>query len=63
MEEKQMVRRKSEKMIMGVCAGLARYFGMEPNIMRIIFVVGGLFTAGTTFWVYIVLIFIMKEQD
>jgi phage shock protein C len=62
MEEKQMVRRKSEKMIMGVCAGLARYFGMEPNIMRIIFVVGGLFT-GITPWVYLVCIFIMKEQD
>ena len=31
--------RPRDRMIAGVCAGLARRFGMSPNMMRLIFLI------------------------
>lgn len=46
MNEKRLVRVEDGKMIAGVCTGLAKYFGVDPTIIRIIFVLLGLFAAG-----------------
>jgi len=34
---KRLYRSKNEKMIAGVCGGLAVYFGLDPTIVRLIF--------------------------
>jgi phage shock protein PspC (stress-responsive transcriptional regulator) len=34
-----LTRPRSNRMIAGVCAGLARRFGLRPNVVRLIFVV------------------------
>ncbi len=46
MNEKRLVRVEDGKMIAGVCTGLAKYFGVDATIIRIIFVLLGLFAAG-----------------
>ena len=33
-------RSRSERMIAGVVGGLAKYFGMDPTLARVIYVVG-----------------------
>ncbi len=38
MQNKRLTRSESNKMIGGVCAGLANYFGIDPTIVRLIFV-------------------------
>jgi len=38
----QLVRRESDKMIAGVCAGLAQYFGVDAALVRVLAVVLGL---------------------
>lgn len=38
--------------IWGVCSGIANYFGIDPMLVRIGFVVGGLVTLGTTLLIY-----------
>jgi phage shock protein C len=35
---KRLFRSKSEKMIAGVCGGLASYFSLDPTIVRLIFI-------------------------
>jgi phage shock protein PspC (stress-responsive transcriptional regulator) len=52
-------RNADDKIIGGVCSGLANYFGIDPVILRILFVVlfGGLF------WVYILLWIIVPSQS
>ena len=35
---KRLYRSESNKMIAGVCGGLAEYFNIDPVIMRLIFV-------------------------
>ena len=36
--EKRLCRSRTDRMIWGVCGGLAEYFNMDPTIVRIIFV-------------------------
>ena len=36
--EKRLYRSRSDRMIWGVCGGVAKYFDMDPTIVRIIFV-------------------------
>ncbi|RYG05899.1 MAG: PspC domain-containing protein, partial [Chitinophagaceae bacterium] len=55
----KFVRNEDDKIIGGVCSGLANYFGIDPVIMRILFVV--LF--GAIFWVYILLWVIVPSQS
>ena len=46
MNEKRLTRVEEGRMIAGVCAGLGRYLGMDPTIVRIIFVLLALFAMG-----------------
>lgn len=52
---------KGEKMIFGVCSGLANYFDLDPTIMRVIFVVAFL-GFGMGLLIYIILAFIMPDK-
>jgi phage shock protein PspC (stress-responsive transcriptional regulator) len=52
-------RNADDKIIGGVCSGLANYLGIDPVIMRVIFVI--LF--GALFWVYILLWIIVPSQS
>lgn len=42
---KTLTRSKSNRMIAGVCAGLANYLNIDPTVVRLLFVLG-LFLAG-----------------
>ncbi len=35
---KRLFRSKNEKMIAGVCGGLASYFHLDPTIVRLVFI-------------------------
>src|SRR5258706_13958973 len=44
---KVLVRRRDNRIIAGVCAGLADYAGIDVNLLRVIVAALTLFTAGT----------------
>ena len=48
-----LYRNTRAKKIAGVCAGIADHFGINQNIMRLIFVAGFLFTGTLVIWLYI----------
>ena len=52
--KQRLLRDPQNKMIGGVCAGIANYFDIDPTIIRIIFVVG-LFSAYPFILAYIAL--------
>jgi phage shock protein PspC (stress-responsive transcriptional regulator) len=52
--------RPDDRMIAGVCAGLAHRFGMQPNTVRLIFVVSCLLP-GPQFVIYLVLWLLMPD--
>lgn len=62
MEEKKRLTRSNNKMIDGVCAGLAEYLDIDPTIVRIVWVLMVLF-AGFGILLYIILWLIMPKQQ
>jgi phage shock protein C len=59
--QKKMTRSTTNKMIGGVAGGMAEYFNMDVNMMRIIWVVAAFITGGTAALVYLVLMFVLPE--
>jgi phage shock protein PspC (stress-responsive transcriptional regulator) len=57
----QLVRPR-DRVIAGVCAGLARRFGMSPNTVRLIFVLSCLLP-GPQFLVYLALWVLVPNED
>ncbi len=55
----RLYRNADDKILGGVCSGLANYLGIDPVIMRILFVL----LAGALFWVYILLWIIVPSQS
>ncbi len=55
--EKRLYRSRKESMIGGVCGGLAEYLGVDPTLVRILFVLAVL--TGMTLLVYPVLWIVM----
>ena len=53
-QEKVLRRSRSHRIIGGVCGGLAEYFGVDPVLVRVIFVVIAIF-AGSGLLLYILL--------
>jgi phage shock protein PspC (stress-responsive transcriptional regulator) len=56
-----LVRPRKGRFIAGVCAGLARRFGMPVALVRIIAIVALIF-AGLPLWVYLVLWIIIPNE-
>lgn len=55
--------RSKNKVIAGVCAGLANYFGLEVSLVRIGFVLIGFITALVPLaLIYLVMMFIIPEE-
>lgn len=59
---KNLFRSKKERMIAGVCGGLAEYFSMDPTVVRLIFVLFALFSEGLGILAYIILILAVPEE-
>jgi phage shock protein PspC (stress-responsive transcriptional regulator) len=51
---KRLYRSRSEKMVGGVCGGLAEYLGMDVTLIRVLWVLVTLL-AGTGLLIYVVL--------
>ena len=44
---KKLCKSRNNKVITGVCGGVAEYFNIDPSIVRLIWAVAIIFTAGT----------------
>ena len=45
MENEKKLTRSSNRMIAGVCAGIAEYFGWDATLLRIVYILATFFTA------------------
>lgn len=60
-EPKRLYRSRKQRMIAGVCGGIAEHFNIDPVIPRIVAVVLLFISFGTAVLAYIVLWFIVPE--
>ena len=59
---KRLYRSRSERMVAGICGGLAEYFDIDPTIVRLLFVFGTIFTGSGLFWVYLIMMIVVPEE-
>lgn len=58
---KKLVRSKNNRMVCGVCAGVAEYFNLDPTVVRLLAVLAGVASAGTVMIAYLVAAVIIPE--
>lgn len=60
MEPKKLYRSQNNKMIAGVCGGLAEYINIDPTVVRLLWVIFGFVGFGVL--AYIIAAFIIPVQ-
>ncbi|MGE5590056.1 MAG: PspC domain-containing protein [Bacillota bacterium] len=58
--QKRLYRSRSERVIAGVCGGLAQYFAVDPTLVRIIWVLLAL--SGTGILLYLIALLVIPEE-
>jgi phage shock protein C len=59
---KALVRRREGRMLAGVCAGIADYFGVDVTMVRVTWAVVSVLTGGTGVLAYLVAWIIIPEE-
>jgi phage shock protein PspC (stress-responsive transcriptional regulator) len=59
---KVLVRSRDNRIVAGVCAGLADYLGMDVNVVRLLVALVTVFTAGTAILAYLVAWAVIPEE-
>jgi phage shock protein PspC (stress-responsive transcriptional regulator) len=63
MMPRKLHRSQKDRLLLGVCGGLAEYFEMDVTLMRVISVLIMLATGGAGIVAYFVLAFLMPRED
>ena len=58
----KLVRGESDTKITGVCGAIGRYFGIDPTIVRILFVLASILGVGSPILIYIILSIVIPND-
>jgi len=60
---RELRRSTKDRMFAGVCGGLGEFFGIDPTVVRLLFVFGVIFGYGIMILVYLVLFLVVPEDN
>ena len=60
--QKELKRSSSDSVICGVCGGIAEYFGIDSNVVRLVWAAVSLF-AGSGIILYIIAAFLLPKDE
>jgi phage shock protein C len=61
---KQLYRSRKDRMIGGVCGGLGEYFGIDPTLVRVLFIFGAFMgVPGALAVVYLVMLILVPQEQ
>lgn len=58
---KELKRSRTDRMVAGVCGGIGEYLDIDPNVIRLIWVVVTVFTVGTGILAYLLAWLVIPE--
>lgn len=61
-DHKQLARAREGRMVAGVCAGIGQFFGIDANIIRVVFAALTIFTGGAGVLVYLAAWAVVPEE-
>ena len=59
---KKLYRSRTDRKIWGVCGGLAKYFDIDPTIIRVV-AVASIFVGTLGIWIYIIMALIVPTES
>ncbi len=62
MQTRQLRRSRTNRRIAGVCGGLGAYFGIDPTLIRLLFVLLALPGGAPGLLIYLILWLVMPEE-
>jgi phage shock protein PspC (stress-responsive transcriptional regulator) len=60
---KHLKRSLRDRKLAGICGGMADYLGIDPAIVRILWVLAAFISVGVVVLLYLALIFIIPNED
>lgn len=60
---KKLRKSITNRNLFGVCAGLGEYLGIDITLIRILFVLGSIFSGSVVFWIYIILALVLPNEE
>ena len=61
-EPRRLYRSRNNKILCGVCGGIAEYMDVDPNIARLLWIIGTIFTLGLGIPAYILACLIIPSN-
>ena len=58
----KLYRSKNNRWIAGICGGLGKFFNIDPTIVRVIWIIGTLFSMGFGIILYLILWAVIPEK-
>jgi phage shock protein C len=58
---RKFYRSRTNRVLWGVCGGLAQYFNIDPRLIRVI-AVASLFVGSLGFWIYIIMAILIPSE-
>jgi phage shock protein C len=55
--------KSKNKTLFGVCGGIAKWLNLDVSLVRILFVLGTIFTGSLVFWIYILLALVLPNEE
>lgn len=59
---RRLFRSRDDRMIAGVCGGAAKYFGIDPTLLRLLLVLAAILGIGTGVLVYLACWLLVPEE-
>lgn len=60
---KKLTKSQQNKVFFGVCGGLGEAFNIDPVLVRILFILGTIFSGSLLFWIYLILGLILPTGE
>ena len=58
----KLTRPRTGRMLSGVCAGLANFFGLDVSLVRIVYTFATIFTAFAGIPIYIIMLIVIPQE-
>lgn len=59
----KLYKSKSNRVLLGVCGGLADATGIDAPFLRLAFVLGAVFTGSMLFWLYLLMALVLPTKE
>ena len=58
----KLTRSTKDKVLFGVCGGLSKYTGIDSVVLRILFILGTIFSGSILLWIYLLMALVIPND-